>query len=106
MLERIQIEAKVIKFAPTSKAAYNIGGNTVHSALQLPANKGFHYTALDNDPLNMIRSKLTTLKVVLTDEISMVGSGMFNLVNLGLQQIMGSKMPFGGVSIIAVGNLF
>ena len=99
-------EAKVLKLAPTSKAAYNIRGNTVHSALQLPANRGFHYTALDNDRLNTIRSKLRKLKVVLIDEISMVGSGMFNFVNLRLQQIMGSKMPFGGVSIIAVGDLF
>ena len=74
-------EAKVIKLAPTGKAAYNIRGNTVHSALQLPANRGFLYTALDNDRLNTIRSKLRKLKVVLTDEISMVGSGMFNFVN-------------------------
>jgi hypothetical protein len=99
-------EAKVIKLAPTGKAAYNIRGNTVHSGLQLPVNKGFHYIPLDNDRLNTIRSKLRKLKVVLIDEISMVGSGMFNFVNLRLQQIMGSKMPFGGVSIIAVGDLF
>ena len=36
----------------------------------------------------------------------MVGSGMFNFLNLRLiQQIMGSKEPFGGVSLITVGDL-
>ena len=54
----------------------------------------------------MIQSKLRKLKGVLIDEISMVGSGMFNFINLRLLQIMGSKLPFGGVSIIAVGDLF
>ena len=79
-------EAKVIELSPTGKAAYNIGGNTVHSALQVPANKGFHKTALNNDRLNTIRSKLRTLKVVLTGEITMVSSGM--VVNLRFQHIM------------------
>ena len=39
-------------------------------------------------------------------EISMVGSGMFNSLNLRLQQIMGNKEPFGGISLITVGDLF
>ena len=36
----------------------------------------------------------------------MVGSGMFNFLNLRLQQIMGSLQPFGGVSLITVGDFF
>ena len=36
----------------------------------------------------------------------MLGSGMFNFLNKRLQQIMGSKAIFGGVSLIAVGYLF
>ena len=39
-------------------------------------------------------------------EISMVGSGMFNFTNLRLQQIMGNKEPFGGISLITVGDIF
>lgn len=34
----------------------------------------------------------------------MVGSGMFNFLNLRLQQIMGSKEPFGGITVITVGD--
>jgi len=35
-----------------------------------------------------------------------VGNGMFNFLNLRLQQIMGTKEPFGGVRLITVGDLF
>ena len=36
----------------------------------------------------------------------MVGSGMFNFLNLRLQQIRGTKEPFGRISLITVGDLF
>ena len=99
-------EVKVIKVAPTGKAAYNINGNTVHSAFQIAANRGWEYCSLDSDRLNTIRSKLRNLKLVFIDEVSMVGSGMFNFLNLRLQQILGNKMPFGGISLVTVGDLF
>lgn len=36
----------------------------------------------------------------------MVGNGMFNFLNLLLQQIMANKSPFGNLSLITVGDLF
>ena len=36
----------------------------------------------------------------------MVGAGLFNFLNQRLQQIMGTQSPCGGLSIIAVGDLF
>jgi len=99
-------EIKVLKVAPTGKAAFNIKGNTLHSAFKIPANRGFQYCTLDRDRLNTIRAHLGKLKVIFIDEISMVGSGMFNFLNLRLQQIMGSQIPFGGVSLITVGDFF
>ena len=54
----------------------------------------------------LVTAQLKRLKVIFIDEISMVGSGMFNFLNLRLQQIMGNKEPFGGVSLITVGDLF
>ena len=99
-------DVKVVKTAPTGKAAFNIKGNTLHAAFKIPANRGFEYCALDNDRLNTIRTQLKKLKVIFIDEISMVGSGMFNFLNLRLQQIRGTKEPFGGISLITVGDLF
>ena len=97
---------KVVKTAPIGKAAFNINGNTLPSAFKIPANRGFEYCALDSDRLNTITTPLKNLKLIFIDEISMVGSGMFNFLNLRLQQIMGTKEPFGGISLITVGDLF
>ena len=46
------------------------------------------------------------MQVVFIDKISMVGSEMFNFLDLRLQQIMGTKEHFGGRCIITVGDLF
>ena len=99
-------DISVVKVAPTGKAAFNIRGNTLHSAFKIPASRGFNYCTLDRDRLNTIRAQLQRMQVVFIDEISMVGSGMFNFLDLRLQQIMGTKEPFGGLSIITVGDLF
>ena len=99
-------DISVVKVAPTGKASFNIRGNTLHSAFKIPANRGFNYCTLDRDRLNTIRAQLQRMQVVFIDEISMVGSGMFNFLDLRLQQIMGTKEPFGGLSIVTVGDLF
>ena len=33
-------DVSVVKVAPTGKAAFNIRGNTLHSAFKIPANRG------------------------------------------------------------------
>ena len=47
---------KVVKTAPSGKAAFNINGNTLHSALKMPPSRGFEYCALDSDRLYTIRT--------------------------------------------------
>ena len=42
-LENDPDDVSVIKVAPTGKAAFNIRGNTLHSAFKIPANRGFNY---------------------------------------------------------------
>ncbi|XP_020620270.1 ATP-dependent DNA helicase PIF1-like [Orbicella faveolata] len=99
-------DVKVVKTAPTGKAAFNIKGNTLHGAFKILANRGFEYCALDSDRLNIIRAKLNKLMVIFINDISMVGSGIFNFLNLRLQQIMGTSEPFSGISLVTVGGLF
>ena len=91
-------DISVVKVAPRE--------NTLRSAFKIHANRGFSYCTLDRDRLNTIRSQLQRMQVIFIDEISMVGSVMFNFLDLRLQQIMGTKEPFGGLSIITVGDLF
>ena len=101
-------QIKVLILAPTGKAAYNIKGNTIHSTLAKPACQPLkNYKRLDSSRLNTLRSQLGGVKLIFLDEISMVGSTMFNVqINNRLKDIKGSKEDFGGVSIIAIGDLF
>ena len=73
-------QVKVIMLAPTGKAAFNIKGNTIHSTLAVPACQSLrNYKPLDSSRLNTLRSQLGGLKLIFLDEISMVGSTMFNI---------------------------
>ena len=97
---------KVLICAPTGKAAYNVGGVTIHSAFNIPAEQGFNFKPLDMQQLASFQTKYKYLKLVFIDEISMVGQKMFNFINLRLQEIMGTTKPFGGISVIAFGDLY
>ena len=94
--------------ASTGKAATNINGTTVHSAFQLPirrAGRSFEYTKAGSERIHTLRNKYKFLKVLIVDEISMLGNETFNHLNLRLQDIMGNRFPFGGVSLLICGDL-
>lgn len=97
---------KVLLCAPTGKAAFHISGVTLHSAFRIPASQGYSCTPLSSDILNTLRTKYRHLAVVMIDEVSMVGNNMLKLVNERLKQIKGSVLPFGGVHMIYIGDLF
>ena len=59
-----------------------------------------------NDDDRCDRIKYRHLKVVIIDEISMVGNKMLSFIDTRLQQLTGSKAAFGGLSVIAVGDLY
>ena len=91
--------------APTGKAAALIDGMTLHSFLSLPVNQCKHkLVKLDSDVSNRIGVKLKDLQLLIVDEISMVGFTMFQQVDARLQQIMKSKQPFGGISVVVLGD--
>ena len=91
--------------APTGKAAALIDGMTLHSFLSLPVNQCKHkLVKLDSNVSNRIGVKLKDLQLLMIDEISMVGFTMFQQVDARLQQIMRSKAPFGGISVVVLGD--
>ena len=98
----------ILLLAPTGKVASIIKGNTIHSGLAVPASQSFkNYKPLDSGRLNTLRCKLGALKLILLDEISMVGNSMFTVqLNNRLKDLKGSKEDVGGVSIITLGDLF
>lgn len=51
-------------------------------------------------------SKLVGVRLFIFDEISMVRSDTFEMMNQVCQKAKGNNLPFGGISIVIVGDLF
>ncbi len=67
--------AHVLLLVPTGKTAYLIKGNTIHCALAIPASQSLkNNKPLDSGRLNTLRCELGAPKLILLDEISMVGN--------------------------------
>ena len=92
--------------APTGKAAFIAGGQTIHSVLHVPANQALTHKRLDHDTLNTVRTQIGHIKVWLIDEISTVGNRMLAFIDQRLQEINNSNQPFGSASVIVFGDLF
>ena len=97
-------DKRILLCAYMGFAAFNISGQTICSAFHKKMYKGTNH--LSADELNTFRIKYRHLKVVIIDEISMVGNKMLSFIDTRLQQLTGSKAAFGGLSVIAVGDLY
>ena len=98
----------VLLTAPTGVAAFNVNGMTLHSAFLLGRGKYGGFQPLGHDKVNTLRSKLSKLVLLIIDEVSMVSANMLLEIHKRLQQIK-SVLPdvmFGGVSVLAVGDLY
>ena len=98
-------EPLVLLTAPTGLAAFNIGGITLHSAFML------HQTCenadiTDWEKKSTMHTKLANLMLCVIDEISMVGFSTFQKFCSTLKQIKQSFNDWGGVSILAVGDMY
>lgn len=96
----------VLLTALTGTAAFNIGGTTIHHAFALNKYMPFPYEPLQEQRLNAIRVKLQNLQILVIDEISMVYKRLLYYVHERLVQIKKNRLPFGGVSVVAVGDFF
>ena len=93
----------VLKLAPTGKAATGIDGMTMHQALRFTYSTKF--LTLGENIRQMIRNSLSCLKLVIIDEMSMMKPDQLYLLHMRLQEIKQNRRPFGGVSVILVGDL-
>ena len=90
----------------TGTAAFNINGQTIHSALNIRKTSK-KYTALGEKAITDLRVKLEHIQCIIIDEISMVDKNMLNYVSGRLDQIKrcsSLNSLFGGISVLAVGD--
>ncbi|VDI78602.1 ATP-dependent DNA helicase PIF1 [Mytilus galloprovincialis] len=99
-------DVHVLLTAPTGTAAHNISGVTLHSAFLLPLGQTKSYIKLSDDKRNALRSKASKIRLLIIDEISMVGSELLLQIHYRLCEITGINKPFGGISVLAFGDLF
>ena len=109
--------------APTGIAALNAGGVTLHSMFQLPFGA---FLPIDGEPPNFstyakFQTKDTlfrgtrinkrkielirNIELLIIDEVSMLRSDLLDAINVKLQKIRKSSMPFGGVQVLFIGDL-
>lgn len=97
----------ILLTAFTGTAAFNIDGITLHSALCLPTTGTKN---LSHEKRNVLEQRLSKLKVLVIDEISMISEQILNHVHerlcLAKKVLPSEANPFAGVSILAVGDFY
>ena len=117
LLKQLYAHFKLMKVcvlcSTTGISAYNLGGITVHNFTKIvipsdmPANI-FEWTdklirKLQRRP--KIAQKYRQTQLMFIDEISMMGSNYFDLMNYVCQQLRGNTKPFGGIQLVLGGDM-
>lgn len=97
----------VLMIAFTGGAAYNIRGGTLHSCLGIkvhdPDPFGCDWSA---DELAAFAFKYKHLKLVMVDEVSMLGPEMLRCMDMKFRQAFKQDRIFGGLNVLFVGDLY
>uniref|UniRef100_A0A1I7T642 ATP-dependent DNA helicase n=1 Tax=Caenorhabditis tropicalis TaxID=1561998 RepID=A0A1I7T642_9PELO len=97
----------VLLSAPTGLAAIPINGQTIHSLLGIGGNtlSDSTYEGLPDEQRDLRRTMFVNVKLLILDEVSMVGAIMLRKISNRLQEIMGSDKDFGGLNMLLLGDL-
>lgn len=98
---------RMVVVAPTGVAAINAGGVTIHSFFQLPLSPYVPGTAIKDryDFGKEKRKIISTLDMLVIDEISMVRSDLLDAIDFVLRRYRSPGVPFGGVQLLMIGDL-
>ena len=92
--------------APPGVASININGIAIHSGLGI--NAGSNLYPLNDQQGAALRNKLSEVRLIITDKISMVSSALLCQVNQRSNKIFwySGNEPFAGLPVIVCGDFF
>lgn len=102
---------RMVVLAPTGVAAINAGGMTLHSFFQLPFSPfvpGRGFLGEEKRFYRMSKEKrrlISSLDLIVIDEISMVRPDTLDGVDRLLRRMRGIDRPFGGIQLLLIGDL-
>ena len=97
----------MLLLSPAGVAAINIVETTIHTDLNIPVVCfGKHLPPLSDKMRFMLKNRFSEVKVLITDEVSMVSNDLLLHIHLRLTEIFASKgnFSFAGITVIAVGD--
>jgi hypothetical protein len=103
--ERYPMIPSVVKLAAfTGKAAYQVGGVTIHSLLSV--GNIYNPQQLGPENLRRLQTSLADICFLFLDEMSMIGLCLFSVIDSHLREIRpwNHDKPFGGVRILLFGD--
>ena len=99
-----KLRSLCILTATTGMAAFNVCGQTLHSALQLPI-RSYTFKDLQGSSLQRLQLTMKDKSYLIIDEMSMMGHRMMAMVDKRLRQATGLlHIPLGGISVILLGD--
>lgn len=107
----LRSQKRMIVLAPTGVAAINAGGMTIHSFFQLPFSPyipGQGFVTEDKKFNRFSKEKrrlITSLDLLVIDEVSMVRPDTLDAIDSILQRLRSNTAPFGGVQLLLIGDL-
>ncbi len=104
-LKRIGVYAKCT--GSTGVAATNyVGGSTAHNLFGISPKKTLAFIETLKGRMKKITNRLGRATFLICDEISMYSTTLFNQMNTILQTALHNNRPFGGLSVILVGDFY
>ena len=96
---------RLLLCAPTGTAAFNINGQTLHRKFKLPVPLG-NIADLKGESLARFQEENRGLRVVICDEMSMIGQNMFGAISKRMKQLNPENhdKEFSGVSFFLCGD--
>ncbi len=94
--------------ASTGIAATHIGGTTIHSWAGIGIEESLSQLAIEDIAQQWwIQKRISGIKVLIIDEVSMLPAHVLDLVDRVCRQVRRlPSVPFGGIQVILVGDLF